>query len=252
VLALCCVLALLPSRAQAGYEWVREWPVPDNAGGIAVGSGGVYVTQLAGAFDKQAVRRYSPDGRLLGAWGDPGAAPGQLTDPSDMDIDPAGRVWVVDGFGEILVFTAEGAPVTHRSLTGPCGSELVVHGIDIDPRGEVYMPFYDNCDLPADTREGVIRSTTGWQVLAVWGDTGPNDGQFNGPGDVSSNGRGNVYVGDSRNYRIQQFTPRRRLRTQMGSARRRPGPVQRDSRGRGRTRRGRVRRRQKQSADPAL
>lgn len=206
VLAAWCVLALLPGRAHAGYEWVREWPVPDSAGGIAVGPGGVYITQKSGAFDKQAVRRYSPEGQLLGEWGDPGTAPGQLTDPGELDVDPAGRVWVIDGFGEILVYTAEGAPVTHRRLTGPCASELLVHDIDIDPAGEVYTTFYDNCELPEDTRRGVIRATTDWQVLSVWGDDGPDDGQFGNGGSVTSDGRGSVYVADAGNYRVQQFT----------------------------------------------
>jgi sugar lactone lactonase YvrE len=206
LLAFVCVLALLPSRASAGYEWVREWPVPDSAGGMAVGPGGVYVTQESGAFDKQAVRRYSPDGRLLGEWGDPGTAPGQLTDPSAVDVDASGRVWVLDGFGEILVYTPEGAPITHRALTGSCGSELLIHDLDVDPAGEVYQTFYDNCDLPADTRRGVIRASSEWQVLSVWGDHGPDDGQFGIGGSISSDGRGNVYVADAGNYRVQQFT----------------------------------------------
>jgi streptogramin lyase len=206
VAAVLCVLATT-APAEGSYEWVREWPVPDEASGIAVGSGGVYITQGATAFEEPAVQRYSPAGRLLGQWGDPGTEPGQLTDPSEVDVDPSGRVWVVDGFGEIIVYTAEGARVDRRLLTGPCGSEILLHDIEVDPIGEVYFPFYDNCDLPNDTREGVIRSTSSWQVLEVWGDSGPNDGQFNSPTAVASDGRGKVYVADATNYRIQQFTP---------------------------------------------
>jgi DNA-binding beta-propeller fold protein YncE len=205
-LAVVCVLALLPSPAMAGYKWVREWPVPSDAGGMAVGPGGVYVTQKSGAFDQQAVRRYSPEGKLLGEWGAPGTEPGQLTDPGELAVDPAGNVWVVDGFGEILVYTAEGAPVTHRTLTGPCGDELLIHDLDVDPAGELYQVFYDNCGLPDDTTRGVIRASSAFQVLSAWGDGGPDDGQFGVGGSVSSDGRGNVYVADSGNYRVQQFT----------------------------------------------
>jgi sugar lactone lactonase YvrE len=200
-----------PGRADAAYEWVREWPVPDQAAGIAVAPGGVYITQSGTALHEPSIQRYSLQGQLLGQWGDVGTGSGQLTDPSAIDIDASGRLWVVDGFGEIIVFTPEGARVDYRSITDSCGDgvEILLHDIEIDPIGEMYFPFYDNCELSSggDPREGVIRSNTNWQILGDWGDSGPADGQFSSPGAVASDGRGSVYVADSSNYRIQQFTP---------------------------------------------
>ena len=58
-LTLICLLALLPGRAQAAYEWVRESPVPDEASGIAVGTGSLYITQGHTALDEPSIQRYS-------------------------------------------------------------------------------------------------------------------------------------------------------------------------------------------------
>jgi len=87
----CGVLALLalaPAVARADYEYAGQWPVPSSATGLAVGSGGVYVTRSSGAFGEQSVRRYSLAGKLLATWGDPAT----LTNPSGVATAPDGRV----------------------------------------------------------------------------------------------------------------------------------------------------------------
>jgi sugar lactone lactonase YvrE len=201
------LIALAPGAAHARYEHVGQWAVPEAAGGLAVGSGGVYVSRESGAFDEQAVRRYSLDGKLLTTWGEPGSAPRALVDPGALATSPDGRVHVVDGFGRLVTYAADGTFVGERSLTAPCGDELLIRGLDIDPAGDVYVTFYDNCNLVAgDTRYGVIRAGADLAVTAVWGDTGAADGQFNRPAGLASDGRGTVYVADANNYRIQKFT----------------------------------------------
>jgi sugar lactone lactonase YvrE len=201
--AALATLALMPGSARADYEFAGQWPVPEAAGGLAVGPGGVYVSRASGAFDEQAVRRYAPDGRLLATWSQAGA----LTDPGVLAAGPDGRVHVVDRFGRLVTYDSDGGFVGERVLTGPCGDELLVKDLEVDPAGDVYVAFYDNCNLvQGDTRYGVIRADSALTVSAVWGTTGAQDGQFNGPSGVASDGRGNVYVADATNYRIQRFS----------------------------------------------
>lgn len=105
-----------PARAQAplpeGYRRVATWlaqpqsrPVGDfsAAAGITVGPEGlVYVADEAEGF----VHVLSPEGRGLRRIGSPGAAPGQLDRPSDLD-ESGGRLYVVDaGNRRLQVFEA--------------------------------------------------------------------------------------------------------------------------------------------------
>jgi alpha-tubulin suppressor-like RCC1 family protein len=56
------------------------------------------------------LQRFSSAGAHLGKWGAHGAAPGELDQPVDIDVDDAGRVVVTDfGNARVQVFTAGGA-----------------------------------------------------------------------------------------------------------------------------------------------
>lgn len=52
---------------------------------------------------------------------------------------------------------------------------------------------------------------------AQWGSQGSGDGQFNEPGDVAVDGAGNVYVVDSGNNRVQEFTTAGTFITKWGT-----------------------------------
>ncbi len=210
--------------AHAGYGFAVQWPVPEAARGLAVGPGGVYVARASGAFDEQAVRRYSPDGELVTTWGQAGSAAGALVDPSRLAVDPSGRVHVVDGFGKVRTYEAGGALVAERVLTAPCGDELLIRDIAVDAAGEIYVAFYDNCALAqGKSRYGVIRAGADFTVKAVWGATGAEDGMFNQPSGIAPDGRGTVYVADSTNYRIQKFSAAGAFAGKWGQLGGRPG-----------------------------
>ena len=51
---------------------------------------------VADGYGNARVHRFSPDGRLLGSWGEPGAGPGQFHLPHGIAVDAAGTVWVAD------------------------------------------------------------------------------------------------------------------------------------------------------------
>jgi hypothetical protein len=47
-------------------------------------------------YDNNRVQKFTADGKVLGTWGGPGRAPGQLHNPWALAVDRKGRVHVVD------------------------------------------------------------------------------------------------------------------------------------------------------------
>jgi DNA-binding beta-propeller fold protein YncE len=74
---------------------------------LALGpSGDLYV---ADGYGNARVHRFSPAGRLLQSWGEPGAGPGQFHLPHGIAVDQDGTVYVADRENSRLqLFTAEG------------------------------------------------------------------------------------------------------------------------------------------------
>src|SRR5262249_34409985 len=55
--------------------------------------GELYVTD---GYGNARVHKFSPDGKLLRSWGEPGTGPGQFNLPHGIGIDSQGRVFVAD------------------------------------------------------------------------------------------------------------------------------------------------------------
>jgi tripartite motif-containing protein 71 len=64
----------------------------------------------------------------------------------------------------------------------------------------------------------VYKNTTIYQFIKYWGSEGIADGQFNYPNDISvDSSKGNVYVADTNNNRIQKFDSNGNFITKWGS-----------------------------------
>ena len=64
---------------------------------------------ISDGYGNARVHHYSPDGKLLNSWGEPGAGKGQFHIPHGIAIDAAGSVWVADRENSrIQIFTPEG------------------------------------------------------------------------------------------------------------------------------------------------
>jgi DNA-binding beta-propeller fold protein YncE len=90
----------LTTVARAGPPFNR----PTN---LAVApSGDLYVSD---GYGNARVHRFSPSGKLLASWGEPGTGPGQFMLPHGIAVDRAGSVYVCDRESDrIQVFTADG------------------------------------------------------------------------------------------------------------------------------------------------
>ena len=86
-----------------------------NIGGIAAGSGGVYVTDspcstCTVSTSTTRVQKLTSDGTFVTEWGSAGSGNGQFTTPRGIAVDAAGNVYVVDlGNSRVQVFDSAGA-----------------------------------------------------------------------------------------------------------------------------------------------
>lgn len=122
-------------------------------------------------------------------------APGNLNYPSGIAVDHVtGDVFVTDElFGRVQRFDAAGNYITSWAATGSLG--LAVDTSD----HSVYVAVQKFDKLQKYNANG--------QLLLEWGSSGSGPGQFNQPRDVAVHPvSGNIYVTDSENRRIQEFT----------------------------------------------
>ena len=94
--------------------------------------GGVYGEHI---YDDEwlAVFKFSPAGRYLTRFGGGGTAPGQFGIPSGLAVDPGGRVYVLEPFDKIHVYSDDGRYL--RTLKAP----HAVTSAAFDSRGNLYV-----------------------------------------------------------------------------------------------------------------
>lgn len=106
-------------------------------GGIATGSGNVYV---ADAFSNR-IEVFTSGGGFVGEWGTGGKGFGQFSFPYGIATDPAGNVYVADTFNDrIQKFTPTGGFITAWGSIGRRpGQFLLPTSVATDPLGYVYV-----------------------------------------------------------------------------------------------------------------
>jgi DNA-binding beta-propeller fold protein YncE len=85
-------------------------------------------------------------------------------------------------------------------------------GLAVDPKGNVYVGFWNANKVAAYSPEG--------KLLREWGKKGTGDGEFQLPGSVAFGPDGLLYVPDQGNSRVQKFTPDGKKGTWTGTVER--------------------------------
>ena len=158
--------------------------------------GEIYVSD---GYGNACVHKYTPDGRLLMSWGEPGTDPGQFNVPHNICCDPDGWVYVADRENHrVQVFDGTGKFETqwnnlHRP-NGMCmaaGRDPLLYIGEGGPSGEI------NRDWPNIGPRVSIHTSKG-KVLARLGKmhAGLAPGQFTSPHGMAVDGHGNIYVGE--------------------------------------------------------
>ncbi len=161
----------------------RGGPPFNRPTGVSVAdTGTIYV---ADGYGNARIHKFTPDGKLLLSWGEPGYGPGEFRLPHDVFVDKQERVWVPDRENSrIQIFDSNGKFLDQW--------ENVFRPTDvfIDDEGIVYVS--ELC------LRFSIFSPDG-ELLARWGtQAGENldNALFIAPHTVALDSRGDIYVGE--------------------------------------------------------
>ena len=151
--------------------------------GVSVSSAGeVYVSD---GYGNARIHKFSPAGKLLLSWGEPGFGPGQFRLPHSVWVDKQERVWVPDRENNrIQIFNNRGELLTQwTEVVRPTS-------LYIDDDGLVYVT--ELCArVSVFTNEG--------KVLTRWGNGAGRDREkalFLAPHAIAVDSHANVYVGE--------------------------------------------------------
>lgn len=231
LLIVMMVLGMLssPLQSEEAYRVAKVWPEAPQGwhffkpNGVAVdGSGNVYV----GDSGNYRVEKFDPEGRLITQWGSPGQGDGQFNTIASVKVDDAGTVYVFDTdfgtwqYNRIQKFTPYGQFIGMLERKTP-DADTIKLPIDLafDSEGNVIV-------LAVDYRPGVNR-TYGTRIekysrygefISQWGaEAGSGDGQLQRPSAIAVDAKGNIYITEIANGRVQKFDSSGRSLTKWGA-----------------------------------
>ena len=158
--------------------------------------GEIYVSD---GYGNARVHKYSPDGKLMLSWGEPGTDPGQFNIVHNICADADGWVYVADRENHrVQVFDGNGRYETQwNNLHRPCGLYMPYIRHPVCYIGELGPGMAVNRNSPNLGARVSIVDHQG-KLLARIGDPHPGlaSTQFIGPHGVAVDSRGDIYVGE--------------------------------------------------------
>jgi DNA-binding beta-propeller fold protein YncE len=183
------------------YRTIRQAGPPFNfPTNLAIApAGDLYVSD---GYGNARIHKFTPDGRLLLSWGEPGDGPGQFHVPHGIAVDAEGRVYVADRENDrIQIFTGEGEYLTQwRDVARPCevfvGDEGTVYVAELGYRAGMWPGTSPPFSNATGGRVSVLDAQG--ELLARWGggDHPCAPGDFFAPHDIWVDAQGDVYVGE--------------------------------------------------------
>ena len=159
----------------------------------------IYVSD---GYGNSRVHKYSPDGKLLFSWGEPGTDPGQFNIVHNICADDDGWVYVADRENHrVQVFDRNGKYETQwNNLHRPCGLHMDHGANPLCYIGELGPSMPVNRNVPHIGPRVSITDNHG-NVLARLGDVGAGEapGQFIAPHGVAVDSHGDIYIGEVSN-----------------------------------------------------
>jgi DNA-binding beta-propeller fold protein YncE len=177
-----------PSKIWSGEPFNR----PTHAA-VSPNTGNIYITD---GYGNSRVHKYTPDGKLILSWGEPGIDAGQFIRPHNVAVDADDLVYVADReCHRMQVFDADGKFITMwNNIHRP-------DGMTLGPDGNIYIGELNGMggvdDAPGLGHRVSILSRKG-ELLARFGDAEEGDeaGKFIAPHGIAVDSHGDIYVGE--------------------------------------------------------
>ena len=152
---------------------------------------------VSDGYSNARVHHYTPDGELVGSWGESGTGPGQMNIVHNIAIDDEGWIYVADRENRrIQVFDTEG------NLEAQWANLSRAATVCVDHQGLVYVGEYyagiGSNVLGTDLGPRVTIFDTQGSVQAKLGrkSYGDQPGRFYAPHGISVDSRGDIYVAE--------------------------------------------------------
>ena len=152
---------------------------------------------VSDGYSNARVHHYTPDGELVGSWGESGTGPGQMNIVHNIAIDDEGWIYVADRENRrIQVFDTEG------NLEAQWANLSRAATVCVDHQGLVYVGEYyagiGSNVLGTDLGPRVTIFDTHGNVQAKLGreSYGDQPGRFYAPHGISVDSRGDIYVAE--------------------------------------------------------
>lgn len=187
--------------AMPDYRPVAGWPqLPPNfeLGAVSAVATDVQDRVFVAHRAAKPILIFDKDGKFIRGWGDD-----HIKTPHGLRIDPDGNVWVTDiGHHLVMKFDPDGKLLMSLGRKGEAGNtpDRLDRPTDIAfaPNGDFFITDgYGNSRVMKFTREG--------RLIKQWGVKGKGEGEFNIPHAIVLDSKGNLYVGDRENDRVQVF-----------------------------------------------
>jgi len=186
----------------------------DKPGGIAIGlDGRLYVADQQNhrvqIFDREGnfLAKWGEYGAALGEFGMPGTRCARVAGPHFIAISRDGDVWTTEGsVRRVQRFTPDGVSIAGwvKNTEGPGG---FAGGMYPGASGPVALAFDRDGNLwISSPSQGLVQQfAPDGTFLQAIGAQGSEPGQFNAPHALALDSRGDLYVVDLLNHRVQKF-----------------------------------------------
>jgi DNA-binding beta-propeller fold protein YncE len=160
-------------------------------------SGEIYVSD---GYGNARIHKYTPDGRLIRSWGEPGSDPGQFNIVHNIAADADGFVYVADRENHrVQVFDGDGRyQAQWNNLHRPCalcacGPKRTTFII-----GELGPGLPVNLNVPNLGPRLTVADSSGKRIARLGGENGPGleTGKFLAPHGLAIDSQGDIYVGE--------------------------------------------------------
>ena len=205
-----------PYAADPGFLKFPAGRSMGSSSSVVVDSKGhVWIAERCGANDcagskLDPIMEFDPRGNFIKAFG-----AGRLLFPHGFFIDAKDHIWITDGHvgggigNDVLEFDTSGKLLMTLGTPGVGGSDAKTfsepNAVLVAPDGNIFVS--DGHDAGPGHNARVVVFDSEGRFLRQWGTHGIGPGQLDVPHCLAMDSRGNLYVGDRWNNRIQKFSP---------------------------------------------